>query len=131
MLFIGATPQPITAARNPYQFDYAAYMAKQDVFHQIKLKDNYINAGQQKDFNYHIQQLRDTLIGSFAMHKFKPQTLQVINALLFGQRQDMDKQTTNSYTAAGVMHILAISGLHFSLLFLAFSRILAPLKRMP
>ncbi|MES2487601.1 MAG: ComEC/Rec2 family competence protein, partial [Bacteroidota bacterium] len=131
VLFIAAAPQPITTARNPYQFDYAAYMAKQDVFHQIKLRQNYVVAGQQKDFNYHIQQLRDKLIGSFSIHNFKPQTLQVINALLFGQRQDMDKQTTDSYTSAGVVHILAISGLHFSLLFLAFSRILSPLKRMP
>jgi len=131
VLFIGAQPQPITAARNPYQFDYAAYMAKQDVFHQIRLKQNYIIAGQQKDFNYYIQQLRDALIGSFAIHHLRPQTLQVINALLFGQRQDMDKQTTDSYTSAGVVHILAISGLHFSLLFLAFSRLLDPLKRVP
>jgi competence protein ComEC len=131
VLFIGAMPQPITAARNPYQFDYAAYMAKQDVHHQIKLRQNYVVAGKQIDFNYHIQQLRDKLIGSFVIHNFKPQTLQVINALLFGQRQDMDKQTNDSYTSAGVVHILAISGLHFSLLFLAFSRILSPLKRMP
>ena len=131
VILIATNPQPITTARNPYQFDYAAYMAKQDVFHQIKLKHNYVIAGKQKDFNYHIQQLRNRLIGSFSIHHFKPQTLQVINALLFGQRQDMDKQTTDSYTSAGVVHILAISGLHFSLLFLAFSRLLAPLKRMP
>jgi competence protein ComEC len=131
VLFIGAAPQPIATARNPYQFNYAAYMAKQGVLHQIKLRQHYIIAGQQKDFNYHIQNLRDRLIGSFAIHNFKPQTLQVINALLFGQRQDMDKQITDSYAGAGVVHILAISGLHFSLLFLAFSRILSPLKRMP
>ncbi|KOS07711.1 hypothetical protein AM493_17920 [Flavobacterium akiainvivens] len=131
VLFVAGSPQPITNARNPYQFDYAAYMAKQDVFHQINLKGNYIIAGQERDFSYYIQKLRDRLIGSFSIHNFKPQTLQVINALLFGQRQDMDKQTTDSYTSAGVVHILAISGLHFALLFWALSRLLAPLKRVP
>jgi competence protein ComEC len=131
ILYIAAAPQPIATARNPYQFDYAAYMARQDVFHQINLKGNYILAGQQKDFNYYIQQLRDRFTGSFSIHNFKPQTLQVINALLFGQRQDMDKQTTDSYTSAGVVHILAISGLHFALLFWALSRILNPLRRIP
>jgi competence protein ComEC len=131
VLYIAAEPQPIATARNPYQFNYAAYMAKQDVFHQIKLRDNYFIAGQEKNFSYHVQQLRDKLIGSFTIHNFKPQTLRVINALLFGQRQDMDTQTTDSYTSAGVVHILAISGLHFALLFWALSRMLAPLKRMP
>lgn len=131
VLYVAAELQPIATARNPYQFDYAAYMEKQNVFHQVKLKENYIIAGQEKDFNYHIQRLRDRLIGSFSIHHFKPQTLQVINALLFGQRQDMDKETADSYTAAGVVHILAISGLHFALLFWALSRILNPLKRMP
>jgi len=130
ILVIADTPQPITASLNPYQFDYAAYMKKQDVFHQIRLKDNYILAGQQEDFNYYIEQLRNTLINSFSIHNYSAQTMNLINALLFGQRQDMDKETTTSYTNAGVVHILAISGLHFTLLFIALNWILAPLKRV-
>jgi len=129
VLIIADTPQPIMPSLNPYQFDYAAYMKKQDVFHQLKLKGNYIIAGQEKDFNYHIEHLRNTLINSFSIHHYPAQIQNLINALLFGQRQDMDKDTTASYTNAGVVHILAISGLHFTLLFIGLNWLLAPLKR--
>ncbi|MXN92227.1 DUF4131 domain-containing protein [Flavobacterium sp. Sd200] len=129
-LIIADIPQPITPALNPYQFDYAAYMKKQDVFHQIRLKDNYILNGQEKNFNYYIEQLRNALINSFSIHNYDAKTMNLINALLFGQRQDMDKETNDSYTNAGVVHILAISGLHFTLLFIALNYILEPLKRV-
>ena len=129
VLFIASYPKPIIPALNPYQFDYSAYMRKQDVFHQLKLKDNYIKAGIQTGFNYHIQNIRNTLISSFAIHNYSAQTMDIITALLFGQRQDMDKETSDSYTDAGVVHILAISGLHFSLLFFALNWLLGPLKR--
>lgn len=130
VLYINGGLKPITPALNPYQFDYAAYMAKQNVFHQVKLKDNYIIAGQQKDFNYHINHLRETLIGSFSIQGYSPAIQNLINALLFGQRQDMDAATTADYTNAGVIHILAISGLHFTLLFAMLNWLLAPLKRL-
>ena len=130
-LVIADDLKPITPSLNPYQFNYAEYMRRQDVFHQIKLKGNYIAAGQQKDINYRIEQFRNRLINSYSIHHYSPQTMNVINALLFGQRQDMDKDTTASYTNAGVVHILAISGLHFTLLFLGLNWLLAPLKRMP
>jgi len=129
VLIIADNPQPIAASLNPYQFDYAAYMKKQDVFHQLRLKNNYILAGQQKGFNYHIEHLRNTLISSFNIHHYPAQIQNLINTLLFGQRQDMDKDTTTSYTNAGVVHILAISGLHFTLLFIGLNWLLAPLKR--
>ncbi|WP_051199955.1 ComEC/Rec2 family competence protein [Flavobacterium subsaxonicum] len=130
VLFIADEPQPITPALNPYQFDYAVYMQKQDVFHQLKLKNNYVKAGIRADFNHHIQNFRARLISSFAIHNYSAQTMNIINALLFGQRQDMDKETADSYTNAGVVHILAISGLHFSLLFFALNWMLGPLKRL-
>ena len=129
VLIIADVPQPITASLNPYQFDYAGYMKKQDVFHQLRLKDNYIAAGRQKDLNYHIEHLRNMLINSFSIHHYPASIQNLINALLFGQRQDMDKDTTTSYTNAGVVHILAISGLHFTLLFIGLNWLLAPLKR--
>lgn len=131
VLFIGNGLKPITPALNPYQFDYAAYMAKQNVFKQVKLKDNYIVTGRERGFGYHLQNFRESLINSYSIHHYPAEVTNLINALLFGQRQDMDKETTDSYTGAGVIHILAISGLHFSLLFLMLNYLLSPLKRLP
>jgi competence protein ComEC len=130
VLYISAKPKPITPALNPNQFDYAGYMAKQNIFGQIKLKNNYLIAGQQKGFNYHINRLRETLTGSFAIHHYPLPVQNLINALMFGQRQDMEKEMNSDYINAGVIHVLAISGLHFTLLFAIFNWLLAPLKRI-
>jgi len=127
--FIAGDLKPIQGAFNPYQFDYAAYMEKQGVFQQVRLKDNFVKAGHINTFDSCVGSLREKLIRSFDIHDFDAKTRNVINALLLGQRQDMDKETSDSYANAGVLHILAISGLHFSLLFYLLTLLLKPLSR--
>lgn len=129
ILIVADTPLFITKPLNPYQFDYASYMQKQDVFHQLKLKDNYVPAGTDYSFAFHIGRLRHKLITTFTIHHFDPQVQNTLNALLLGQRQDMDAETNNAYKDAGVLHILAISGLHFAVLFYILTYLLRPLKR--
>jgi competence protein ComEC len=126
------TDAPVLIAKplNPYQFDYASYMEKQGVFHQLKLKDNYIKTGLVKNFDYYLGKLRDKLTNSFAIHHYSPQIQNTLNALLLGQRQDMDAATNDAYKNAGVLHILAISGLHFSVLFYLLTGMFKPISRM-
>ncbi|MDV6168950.1 ComEC/Rec2 family competence protein [Flavobacterium sp. DG1-102-2] len=126
---IAATPLPIAKPLNPSQFDYAAYMQKQDVFHQLKLRNNFIRVGTDHSFDYYIGRLREKLINSFALHHFSLPVQNTINALLLGQRQDMDTETNNAYRDAGVLHILAISGLHFAVLFYVLTYLFKPLNR--
>ena len=121
--------QPIARPRNPYRFNYAAYMEKQGVFHQLRLKDNFIKTGTAKNLDYYVGRYREKLMSSFDMHNFSPQVQHTLDALLFGQRQDMDTATADAYKNAGVMHILAISGLHFAVLFYMLSFLLRPLER--
>lgn len=124
------TPLPIAKPLNPNQFDYSAYMQKQGILHQVKLKDNYIQTGTVYTFDYYIGRLRERLINSFSIHHYSPQIQNTINALLLGQRQDMDLETNTAYRDAGVLHILAISGLHFAVLFYVLMYLLKPLNRL-
>lgn len=127
---IADTPQPIPKALNPYQFDYAGYMQKQDVFHQLHLKNNFVATGTVKNFDYYIGRLRNKLTQSFSAHNHSPEVQQTLNALLLGQRQDMNSVTANNYKNAGVLHILAISGLHFAVLFYILTFVFRPLKKL-
>lgn len=128
-LIIADTPKSIGKPLNPFQFDYAAYMEKQGVFHQIKLQDNYFVNGTIYNFDYYLGQLRHKLTHSFAIHNYSPQVEATLNALLLGQRQDMDTEVNNAYKDAGVLHILAISGLHFAVLFYVLMYMFKPLNR--
>lgn len=130
VIIIADELQPLAAPLNPYQFDYAAYMANQNVFHRIRLKDNYIIAGRVKNPDYYRDHIRGTLTASFEMHGYSPQIMNIIKALLLGQRQDMDKETTTSFTDAGVVHILAISGLHIGILYYLLTVVFKPLQRL-
>ena len=69
-LIIADTPQPILKSLNPYQFDYSEYMAKQNIFHQLRLKDNYIAAGKVENFDYYVELLRLKLINRFNIHNY-------------------------------------------------------------
>lgn len=122
---------PIPKAFNPYQFDYSNYVKKKNVFHQIYAAENQIKIIQtHSNFNYHIEQLRNKLSNSFDIHHFEPKTKAIIDALLLGQRVDLDKETVADYSNSGVIHILAISGLHISIIYFFIVFLLKPLKRI-
>lgn len=129
VILIYETPRPISKPLNPHQFDYASYMEKHNVFHQVKLKNNYIKAGQVKNFDYYIESFRDRLTTSFDKQDYSPEVMNIIKALLLGQRQDMDKQITQNYIDAGVIHILAISGLHIAVFFYILTVLFKPLNQ--
>ena len=54
----------------------------------------------------------------------------MLNALLLGQRQDISKDLMLSYTNAGAVHILAVSGLHIGIILLILNFIFKPLERI-
>lgn len=130
VLLIYDTPKPIAKALNPSQFDYADYMKNQNIFHQVKLSNNYIRAGSIKNIDYYTHSYRNALINSFDKHNFSPDVIHIIKALLFGQRQDIDRNLREDYINAGVVHILAISGLHIAILFYILNIIIKPINRL-
>jgi competence protein ComEC len=122
---------PIPKAFNPYQFDYANYLEKQNVYHQIYTRENQIKIIQtHKNFDFYIEKLRNNLSKSFDIHHFEPKTKAIIDALILGQRLELDKETIADYSNAGVIHILAISGLHISIIYFFIVFLLKPLKRV-
>ena len=122
---------PIKDNFNPYQFNYARYIEKQNIFHQIYASEKNLKiSSQEKNFDYYLFEIREKLLNSFNQHSFVQKTKGVINALLFGQRILLDPETIQSYSNAGVIHILAISGLHVGIIYLIISLLFKPLNRI-
>jgi competence protein ComEC len=123
--------KPIVKNYNPDTFDYANYMENQNVFHQIKCFENdYFIGNKVKNFTFYINELRKKLVHSFDAHHFSVRTKSIINALLLGQKQQIDSETLNDYKNAGVVHILAISGLHIGIIYAFFNFIFGFLNRV-
>lgn len=123
--------KPILKNYNPDTFDYSKYMENQNVFHQIKcFSIDYFIGNKVKNFTFYINELRQKLVHSFDTHHFSIRTKSIINALLLGQKQQIDNETLNDYKNAGVVHILAISGLHIGIIYMFLNYIFGFLNRV-
>ncbi|MGB1209790.1 MAG: ComEC/Rec2 family competence protein [Lacinutrix venerupis] len=123
--------QPITSTINPFQFNYRSYLSKQYVFKQLYVNPKRLLAiSTNKHTIYGYADLfRETINIKLKKYNFKLDVLAIINALILGQRQDLSKDIYDSYTDAGAVHILAVSGLHVALILLLLNFALKPLNR--
>lgn len=123
------TPKDIQKPLNPFQFDYAAYMRHLGVEKQLSLQPKQLtklgNSG--LDLYALAGKLRQRISHELKKHQISPEELAIIQALLLGQRQDISAETYASYSAAGAVHILAVSGLHVGIILLLLTWLLKPL----
>lgn len=117
---------------NPYQFDYRAYLEKQQIYDQLFFENNQHLLVQSKPVSIegYADRLRNYINTELGKYPFSETQLAFINALFLGQRQDIDSQTQQNYTNAGVVHILAISGLHIGIILMILQVVFKPIERI-
>ncbi|MDH7445483.1 ComEC/Rec2 family competence protein [Aquimarina sp. 2201CG14-23] len=128
---IYAQIKPISTPLNPNQFDYANYLSKQYIFHVVTTDSKLLISTNNPIISAHsiAHYIRANINQKLSFY-FNNKQLSIINALLLGQRQDIDKNTFIDYRDAGAIHILAVSGLHIGILLMILNLILKPLERL-
>ena len=118
--------------KNPYQFNYKAYLAKQGVQHQVFLRSTkYLHKKSSQNSIFKIaENIRDVVEKQLQQNGFKGEELAVIKALILGQRNDISKELLQEYTNAGAIHILAVSGLHVGIILLILTSLFKPLENL-
>ncbi|MGJ8548711.1 ComEC/Rec2 family competence protein [Winogradskyella wichelsiae] len=121
--------QPIQKPLNPHQFDYNKYLEFQQVYHQLYLdSSNTLRLSSSKQTIYgYADALRLKINNKLITAGFKDEALSIMNALLLGQRNTIDKTIYSNYVNSGTIHILAVSGLHVGIILLILNFILSPL----
>ncbi len=120
----------LKAPLNPDQFDYSTYLKKQYITQQLTLSsDDYKKLSTQQSFSNYAYEIRSYFNQKLSHYSFSSKTLAIINALLLGQRHDIDSQTLANYTKAGAIHILALSGLHVGIIIFLFKNLFSFLLR--
>ncbi len=130
VLLVKKNPEQITPPLNPLEFDYRQYLERQGIhFRQFLGKDyQVVDSARTSVFDYFLVRLRHE-IGEMLKSKIPDEnSAQIALALLLGQKKELDPTIKEAYTQAGVMHILAVSGLHVGIIYALFILILKPLK---
>ncbi|MFT5437012.1 MAG: competence protein ComEC [Ulvibacter sp.] len=131
-ILLKTTLKPIPRPLNPGQFNYSKYMETLGIYDQIQFKNRRILMktvgsitlkGQAEGLrNYLLEKLKQTSLG------FDERA--IIQALVLGQKKDINKDLYSSYAKAGAVHILAVSGLHVGILYFILTLILSFTNRL-
>lgn len=104
--------KPPSRASNPFQFDYYSYLTKQGIASQFIINEPHtINCNNHTSLFTIVNDLRTSYL-SFAQRKFHPEVFSWQQALILGDRTDIDGETLVLFQRWGLSHLLAISGLH-------------------
>jgi competence protein ComEC len=112
--------KPILSNTNPESFDYKEFLERKDITHQIfvwKSNNHYKKDSLQLNPLLQFALLsRDKCIN--IIHKYVPDSTNagVASALLVGYRQGISTDLYKSFIDTGSVHILAVSGMHLSLI---------------
>lgn len=113
----------LAAAANPGQFDLRQYYKSLGYLYYIEEPEDISVAGGKKRIVYRLDSLKTSLKAVY--RKCCTATdAGVYAAMVTGDRSDMDSTVSELFSAAGIGHILAISGLHISLIGMGLYRLL-------
>jgi len=108
--------------RNPGGFDEKKYYMTNNIAYKI-FPDEIINLEQKEYLNFWLDKFKNKLAGVYEII-FSEREAGIIKSMLLGDKSDLDKYTSDLYKSAGIYHILAISGLHISIIALLISFLL-------
>lgn len=109
-------------ARNPGAFDYRLYCRSRGISGIIYVEGYTVTGGKVHVFPNSLYRIRRCLserLKAIAL----PEDAGILSAVLFGEKDDLDSEIYELYRKNGISHLLAISGLHVSIVGLGIWKI--------
>jgi competence protein ComEC len=132
LLIIKCTPAEIANRGNPYEFDYRFYMENQGIkYYAFTSSRNIIRhtVPDHRKLVHRALMIREKIIGMYKERGITGERLALVAAITLGQKNMLDPEQKQNFIKAGVMHIMAVSGLHAVILSLFVFNLLFFLKR--
>ena len=131
-LLIKKNLQEIKNSGNPGGFDYKKYSLFQGITHQLFLNENdfeILPTENKSTFRVFIYSLREKVLQILRKNIKGEKEQGLAEALLIGYKDNLDKSLVQSYTNTGVIHVIAISGLHLGLIYWLLRLLFKPLQK--
>ncbi|MEM6725895.1 MAG: ComEC/Rec2 family competence protein [Bacteroidota bacterium] len=104
--------------RNPWSFDYGAYLKHQSIHGQVFLREGQYRILDQVEGYWAsgtIFQLRASI--RVKLEGLKAQSQHLLAALILGDKSGLDPDIKDAFAKSGALHVLAVSGLHVGLIY--------------
>lgn len=131
-LIIRFTPNEITNRGNPNEFDYRFYMENQGIrYYAITDSSDILTYARpvRRKLIHMALIIREKIIGMYRARGITGDRLALVAAITLGQKNMLDPEQKQHFIKAGVMHIMAVSGLHAVILSLFVFNLLFFLKK--
>ena len=121
IIALNSSIEKIRNTGNPGAYNFAEQSAIKGIFYTMTLKHKfeYIWLGNEENLlKSHILNIRQWIIQTLKKSLKEKDVAGLAEAMLIGYRDDIGHELLNSYINTGVVHVIAISGLHLSLIFI-------------
>jgi competence protein ComEC len=126
------TPNPIINRGNPHEFDYKFYMENHDIkYYSFAGPDDIIGYSPplHRRLKHRALIIRERIIGMYKERGITGDRLALVAAITLGQKNMLEPEQKQIFMKAGIMHIMAVSGLHAVILSLFIFNVLFFMKR--
>lgn len=133
LILTKVTPQSILSKTNPGGFDYKKFLSRIKVYHQLQLDQiDFVKIkNQNKNLLDHLRKWNTSIEKKIDQSQLSQASRNIIKTLVLGKRDAIDRELVQAYANAGVIHLLAISGLHIGIIMLFLGFILKPIQSIP
>lgn len=111
---------------NPNLFDYGKYLENQEIYAQVYIKKIVVGNYESTLWSY-FSNFRERIISNLEQSDISKEELNVLNALILGQQQNISPEILKDYQYAGAVHVLSVSGLHVGFIMLFITFLLKPI----
>lgn len=101
-----------------FQFDYAKYLHRKDIFYQCYINDE-VNSAVRNDLSFgeKIRQKRLKVLQEINHSELSPKSQGFLKGIILADRTEIDSETLQDFNRSGLVHFLAISGTHVVVIF--------------
>ena len=114
VILVSGKLKRVEEKRNPGEFDSQQYYASQHIYYLLNNAEIIEKSENYSAYRQGISQLREYLAG--VLGKIAGKEAGIFQAIVLGDKTSLDKEVKLRYQMAGIVHILAISGLHISVI---------------
>lgn len=124
--------QEIINSGNPGSFDYKRYSLFNDITHQVYLTESdFIPSSEKSTTSLAsiLQSIRTYVLQTIQKNIPGKKEQGLAEALLIGYKNDLDRELLQAYTNTGIVHVIAVSGMHLALIFWLLNIAFKPLLK--